>query len=75
MPARSRQRPVDRVYADRKTRIEAGEWVSGEQLPTVSQLAVEYDTSRSTVGRAVERLAEAGALEIVARWGIFRAGT
>lgn len=72
MPARSRQRPVDRVHADLKARIERGELASGEQLPTVSQLAGEYDTPRSTVGRAVERLAEEGALEMVARWGIFR---
>lgn len=52
-------------------RLDAGEWVSGEALPSVAALAAEYGTSRASVAKALHRLAEAGRVEIVPQWGTF----
>ena len=54
-----------------RQRIAAGEWQAGEALPSVADLAAEYDVARGTVTKALGRLAADGLVEIVASWGTF----
>ena len=51
----------------------AGEWASGEPLPSVAQLAGEYEVARGTVARVLAKLADEGLVHVVPRWGTFRA--
>lgn len=64
--------PSQRVEADLRQRIEAGEWASGEALPSIASLAAHYDVARATVAKAMRRLADDGLVEIVPQWGTFR---
>jgi DNA-binding GntR family transcriptional regulator len=61
------------VEADLRHRIAAGEWESGQALPSVPKLADHYGVARATVSRAIHALAEDGLVRIVPRWGTFRA--
>jgi DNA-binding GntR family transcriptional regulator len=70
---RSEQLPSARVEADLRRRLDAGEWVTGEALPPVAQLAGEYEVARGTVARVLAKLADEGLVRIVPRWGTFRA--
>ena len=51
----------------------AGEWNSGQALPSVPALAEHYGVARATVSRAIHALAEDGLVKIIPRWGTFRA--
>ena len=73
MPDRSPELPRDRVEADLRRRIVAGEWKPGQALPSVPALADHYGVARATVSRAIHALAEDGLVQIVPRWGTFRA--
>jgi DNA-binding GntR family transcriptional regulator len=73
VPPRSADLPSARVETDLRRRIEAGEWESGEALPTVNQLATEYGVSGSSAAKALRRLRDDGLVRIVPRWGTFRA--
>lgn len=53
-----------------RTRIAAGEWKSGERLPSVAELAAQYEVARSTVISALRRMDDL--VEIVPNWGTFR---
>jgi DNA-binding GntR family transcriptional regulator len=65
-------RPPYLAVADAlRERIEAGEWEPGGQLPSATVLAREYETSTSTVGRAVKVLADEGKVTTVQGWGVF----
>ncbi len=59
-------RPVPRGWAaiaeEGRRRILAGEWRPGEMIPKEAELAEEWGTTRSTVNRALRRLAEEGLL-------------
>jgi DNA-binding GntR family transcriptional regulator len=68
-------RPPYLVVADAlRERIDAGEWLPGEALPSVSALSVEYGVSTSTAGRAIRVLADEGKVTTVKGWGTFVAG-
>jgi len=69
---RGPERPSETVAADLRRRIAAGEWQSGQVLPSVASLADHYDVSRSTIGRAIHALEREGLLRVVPRWGVFR---
>ena len=71
--ARTEELPSDRVAADLRRRIAAGEWAHGEALPAVAALAEHYGTSRGAVSRALRLLADEGLVRVVPRWGTFRA--
>lgn len=71
--ARKHQLPHERVTADLRRRLEAGEWEPGEALPTVSELAGEYGVSRATVSKSIKVLTAEGLLVTRERWGTFRA--
>ena len=70
---RTEDLPSARVLTGLRQRIAAGEWQSGEALPTVAALAEEYGVSRGAVSRALRILAGEGLVRIVPRWGTFRA--
>jgi DNA-binding transcriptional ArsR family regulator len=70
---RTPERPSERVEADLRRRVEAGEWASGDALPTVASLAEHYGVARGSVARALRALEDEGLVRIVARWGTFRA--
>jgi DNA-binding GntR family transcriptional regulator len=70
---RTEELPSDRVQADLRRRIAAGEWGHGEALPAVAALAGHYGVSRGAVSRALRMLAAEGLVRIVPRWGTFRA--
>ena len=65
--------PSERVEADLRRRIAAGEWEPGGQLPTVAVLAEHYSTSGATISKVLRRLADDCLLTIIPSWGIFRA--
>jgi GntR family transcriptional regulator len=68
---RSSELPSERVAADLRRRVQSGEWAPGEQLPSVAQLAEHYSTSRTTVQKAVKRLATEEILITRHGWGTF----
>jgi DNA-binding GntR family transcriptional regulator len=70
---RTPERPGERVAADLRRRIAAGEWESGDALPTVAALAGHYDVSKATITRMMRTLADEGLVRVVPRWGTFRA--
>jgi hypothetical protein len=53
VPDRPPQLPTDRVAAELRARITAGEWARDEQLPSVAALADQHNTSRATMSRAI----------------------
>ncbi|WP_405432154.1 GntR family transcriptional regulator [Micromonospora sp. NBC_00617] len=53
-----------------RERIEAGEWEPGARLPTLNDLAAEYDANRDTVGRAIALLETEGYVWAVQGRGI-----
>jgi DNA-binding GntR family transcriptional regulator len=65
-------RPPYLAVADAlRERIEAGEWLPGEALPSVTALSADYGVSTSTAGRAIRVLAEEGRVTTVKGWGVF----
>ena len=65
--------PYQRVAGMLRARLEAGEWLPGEQLPNVRDLAAEYSVSPPTVSRAVRLLADEGLVTVTPGWGTFAA--
>jgi DNA-binding GntR family transcriptional regulator len=64
--------PSQRVEADLRQRVAAGEWAPGERMPPVSDLAGHYGVARSTIVAALRRMAADGLVEVVPNWGTFR---
>jgi GntR family transcriptional regulator len=54
-----------------RQRLDAREWIVGEQLPSAEQLAAEYGVSATTAAKAVRLLADEGRLTVIRRWGVF----
>jgi DNA-binding GntR family transcriptional regulator len=67
------QPPYRVVSAAVRQRVEAGEWLPGEQLPTVREIAEQYGVSIATARKALAVLAEDGLLVATPGWGVFRA--
>jgi DNA-binding GntR family transcriptional regulator len=61
------------VNARLRERIDQGEWLPGEALPSMRKLAEEYTVSLDTVQKAVGLLADDGLVEVVPGFGVFRA--
>jgi GntR family transcriptional regulator len=62
-------RPVHiSIRDDLRTRIDAGEWGPGEQLPSETELAARYGVARMTIRQAVGALATEG--NVVRRQGL-----
>jgi DNA-binding GntR family transcriptional regulator len=60
------------VSARLRDRIEAGEWLPGEQLPNMRELADQYGVSINTIRKAATALKDAGLVVIYPGYGIFR---
>jgi len=71
VPDRPREPPSRHITADLRRRIESGEWPPGSQLPSHAELAAQYGSTRRTVSRAIQALAQDGLVEIEPRWGTF----
>jgi DNA-binding GntR family transcriptional regulator len=59
------------VVSALRERLDAGEWLPGEQMPSTTVLAAEYKVSRTTAARALRVLADEGRVTIVRNWGTF----
>ena len=70
---RQPQPPYRLVSAALRERVEAGEWLPGEQLPTMREIAEQYGVSLATARKAVSVLAEEGLVTVTPGWGPFRA--
>lgn len=62
-------RPYEKVAADLRQRIDAGEWPPGDSLPTTDQLVAHYEHSRETIRAAVDVLAKEGRVRVIKRRG------
>jgi DNA-binding GntR family transcriptional regulator len=65
--------PSQRVLADLRARIEAGEWQSGDHMPSARELAAHYGVSTRTVAKAYAVLAQESLVIITPSWGTHRA--
>jgi GntR family transcriptional regulator len=63
--------PYLRVSADLREKIVSGEWLPGEQVPSLDDLSKTYEVSRTTARRAVQLLIAEGLIETRPRWGTF----
>ncbi len=63
--------PYLRVSEDLRARIEAGDLLPAEQLPSLDRLAAEYSVSRATAQPVISLLAAEGLIETRRRWGAF----
>jgi len=68
---RNAERPSHRVEQDLRRRLAAGEWATGEALPTTAQLAQEYGCGHGTITRVLRKLASEHLVHAVPRWGVF----
>jgi DNA-binding GntR family transcriptional regulator len=64
--------PVYRQVAEQMaTSIRQGEWVPGQRIPTVDEIANRFDVARATAQRAVDQLRAGGYVERVGRSSFF----
>lgn len=56
--------PYERLAVEVKAEIDAGEWVSGQALPSLKEIAFARGRSTATVQRAVKMLAEWGYVQV-----------
>ena len=71
---RSPELPSERVAADLRRRIQAGEWKPGEQIPSVARLAGHYGVSHATAQKVIRILSAEGLVVARQGWGTFVAG-
>jgi DNA-binding GntR family transcriptional regulator len=71
MPPRHPQLPHQAVAAALRERLDAGEWLPGEQLPSTRELAEAYGVSHMTTAKAIRALAAEGRVTVVPSWGTF----
>lgn len=62
---------IDEVVAELHHRIQRGEYVAGQRLPSERDIAEELDVSRVTVRNALLRLQAENTIDIVPRGGAF----
>jgi DNA-binding GntR family transcriptional regulator len=73
MPPRRRgpQVPYKAIADALRERLDSGEWLPGEALPSLRVLAEQYEVSQATANRAIAELAEEGRVTTVRGWGTF----
>jgi DNA-binding GntR family transcriptional regulator len=54
-----------------RERLDSGEWLPGEQIPSATAIAAQYGVSRTTAARAVRVLADEARVTVVRNWGAF----
>lgn len=57
-----------------REKIEHGQWLPGEQVPSMADIASTYDVSRGTARRVLTTLRDWGLVEVTPGWGTFVAG-
>jgi DNA-binding GntR family transcriptional regulator len=68
---RQAEPPYRAVSSALRERIRAGEWLPGEQIPSVRKLAEQYGVSIGTARRAVAVLRDEGLVTVTPNWGAF----
>ena len=63
--------PYQAVAAKIRQQILDGEWLPGEQIPSLDQLAAEHKVSRATIQKAIRLLVGENLLVTRPRWGTF----
>ena len=63
--------PYLRVAADFRRKIEEGQLLPGEQLPSLDRISADYGISRATAQKAVRVLITEGLAVSRPRWGVF----
>lgn len=63
--------PYRAISAALRERILAGEWLPGEQIPSVRQLSEEFGVSIGTARRALVVLRDEGLIVVTPSWGAF----
>ena len=63
--------PYRRVADEIRAKIDAGELLPGEQVPSMVQLAETYSISRGTARRVLQTLRNEGCVYITPGWGTF----
>jgi DNA-binding GntR family transcriptional regulator len=69
--ARGPEVPYLRVAAALRERLDGGEWLPGEALPSVNRLGAEYGVSRATAARSIKILKDEGRVYTIRGWGTF----
>ena len=64
----------DRIAAELRRRIDAGEWVPGDRMPTYEDLATRYSTGSATIQAALAVLRREGLISVTRRRGIIVRG-
>jgi DNA-binding GntR family transcriptional regulator len=72
MPPRDPRKTYIWVSTRLRERVEAGEWLPGEKLPDLRTIAEEYGVSLATAARAAQVLDEAGLVQVIPHYGVFR---
>ena len=54
-----------------RVRLDDGEWLPAEPIPSLAELAGQYGVSRGTARRAVGILVAEGRLTVAQGWGTF----
>jgi DNA-binding GntR family transcriptional regulator len=65
--------PYKAIAGALRERLDRGEWLPGEALPSLRVLGEEYGVSQATVNRAIAELAAEGRVTTVRGWGTFAA--
>lgn len=60
-------RPWKRIANDMREKVSDGRWRSGDRLPTIAELQVEYQVSKNTIRGALGQLREEGLLDMRGR--------
>jgi GntR family transcriptional regulator len=68
---RTPQVPYQAVADALRARLDSGEWLPGEQIPSAAEIGAQYEVSRTTAARAVRVLADENRVTVVRNWGAF----
>ncbi|MBE1605548.1 GntR family transcriptional regulator [Actinopolymorpha pittospori] len=63
--------PYAQLAEDLRRAIERGKYSAGQRLPSVRELAEQYDVSRNTIQRALDTLKSEGVVESHPPLGVF----
>jgi DNA-binding GntR family transcriptional regulator len=66
--------PYLAIAAALRARIESGELLPGEILPSITRISQEWGVTKSTAGKALKELRSEGLTRSVPGWGTFVAG-
>ena len=69
---RTPQVPYQAVADALRARLDSGEWLPAEQIPSATEIGTEYGVSRTTAARAVRVLADEGRVTVVQELGCVR---